>query len=142
MDSEKEIYPVSGAIRDSEMLGPANGEEGDGCTPQACGSGSDTDGTLTYGDGNSDNADGVKARPSPHIGPPHRATVTDLLGISASSKDTILKTYSVSGAIRDSEALGPANGKEGDGCSPQTCGSGGANGNADGARASSSGAIG
>ena len=123
-DTIIKIYLVSGAVRVSEAIGPANSEEGGDCTSQAFGNDDDTVSTLTYGDGNSDNADGVKARSSPHIGPPHRAAVTDLLGISACPKDAIIKIYSVSGAVRDSEALGPANGKEGDGFAPQTCGNG------------------
>ena len=98
--------------------------------------------TLTDGDGNSDNADGAKARPSPYIGPPHRETVTGLLGISACSKDTTIKFYSVSGVVQDSEALSPANGEEGGDCAPQVCDSGGDSGGAEGTKAGSFGAVG
>ena len=46
-DTLIKIYLVPGAVRVSEAIGPANGEEGGDCTPQAFGNGDDTISTLT-----------------------------------------------------------------------------------------------
>ena len=80
-DTLIKIYPVSGAVRVSEVIGPANSEEGGGCTPHAFDNGDGTDGTMANDDGDSDITENTTAQASPSTGPCHRTTVTGSLTV-------------------------------------------------------------
>ena len=73
-------------------------------------------------DDDKNNACGIGVRASPPTSTIHRATVTGSLTVSTSLEDTIIKIYLVSGAVRVSKAIGPANSEEGGDCTSQAFG--------------------
>ena len=91
---------MSGAVRVFEAMDPTKGEGGDSSTSHASDNDGGMDDTMANSDDDNDIADNIRAQASPSMGPNHRATVTGSLTDSTSFKDTILKIYPVSGAVR------------------------------------------